>query len=94
MSAAGEFQLFNRRILEYFGKTPEELKSWATSDVVHPDDLSRVIAAFTSSIDTGHVYDIEHRCRRADGPFAVNCLIRTASIPMPGPVTVRGFARG
>ena len=69
MSAAGEFQLFNRQILEYFGKTPEELKSWATSDVVHPDDLSRVIAAFTSSIDTGHAYDIEHRCRRADGVY-------------------------
>jgi len=69
MSAAGEFQLFNRQILEYFGKTPEELKSWATSDVVHPDDLSLVIAAFSSSIDTGRAYDIEHRCRRADGVY-------------------------
>jgi formate hydrogenlyase transcriptional activator len=69
MSAAGEFQLFNRQILEYFGKTPEELKSWATSDLVHPDDLPRVIAAFTSSIETGHPYDSEHRCRRADGVY-------------------------
>src|SRR2546428_6309262 len=69
MSAAGEFQLFNRQILEYFGKTPEELKSWAISDLVHPDDLPRVIAAFTSSIETGHPYDSEHRCRRADGVY-------------------------
>jgi PAS domain S-box-containing protein len=69
MSAAGEFQLFNRQILEYFGKTPEELKSWATSDVVHPHDLARVMAAFTSSIETGHPYDMEHRCRRADGVY-------------------------
>jgi formate hydrogenlyase transcriptional activator len=69
MSAAGEFQLFNRQILEYFGKTPEELKSWATSDVVHPDDLPRVIAAFTSSIETGQPYDMEHRCRRANGVY-------------------------
>jgi formate hydrogenlyase transcriptional activator len=45
------------------------LKSWATSDVVHPDDLSLVIAAFSSSIDTGRAYDIEHRCRRADGVY-------------------------
>jgi formate hydrogenlyase transcriptional activator len=65
MSAAGEFQLFNRQILEYFGKTPEELKSWATSDIVHPDDLPRVIAAFTSSIETEHHY----RYRRADGVY-------------------------
>jgi PAS domain S-box-containing protein len=69
MSAAGEFQLFNRQILEYFGKTPEELKSWAASDLVHADDLPRVIAAFTSSIETGHPYDSEHRCRRADGVY-------------------------
>ncbi|HEY1951070.1 MAG TPA: sigma 54-interacting transcriptional regulator [Bryobacteraceae bacterium] len=69
MNAAGEFQLFNRQLLEYFGKTPEELKSWATSDVVHPDDLPRVTAAFTNSIETGHPYDIEHRCRRADGVY-------------------------
>jgi formate hydrogenlyase transcriptional activator len=69
MNAAGEFQLFNRQILEYFGKTPEELKSWATSDLVHPDDLPRVIAEFTSSIETGHPFESEHRCRRADGIY-------------------------
>jgi PAS domain S-box-containing protein len=69
MTATGEFQLFNRQLLEYFGKTPEEIKKWATSDVVHPDDLPRVIAAFTSSIKTGQPYDIEHRCRRTDGMY-------------------------
>src|SRR6266853_1826048 len=69
MSAAGEFQLFNRQILEYFGKTPEELKNWATGDVIHPDDLPRVIAAFTSSIETGQPYDMEQRCRRANGVY-------------------------
>ena len=68
-NAAGEFQLFNRQILEYFGKPPEELKNWAASDVVHPDDLPRSIAAFTSSIETGQPLDIEHRCRRANGVY-------------------------
>src|SRR5438132_13943547 len=69
MSAAGEVQTLNRQVLEYFGKTAEELKSWATSDPVHPDDLPRVLAAFTRSIETGQPYDIEHRCRRADGVY-------------------------
>jgi PAS domain S-box-containing protein len=69
MSATGEAQLFNRQVLEYFGKSPEELKSWATSDAVHPDDLPRVILALASSIETGHPYDIEHRCRRGDGVY-------------------------
>jgi PAS domain S-box-containing protein len=69
MNAAGEVQLLNRRVLEYFGKTTQELKNWTTTDAVHPDDRSRVIAAFTSSVESGHPYDIEHRCRRADGVY-------------------------
>ena len=69
MNASGEVQRLNRQLLEYFGKTPEELKNWGTTDVVHPDDLSRVLAAFTSSVETGHPYEIEHRFRRADGVY-------------------------
>ncbi len=69
MSATGEVQLVSRQVLEYFRKSPEELKSWATSDAVHPDDLPRVISAWASSIETGHPYEIEHRCRRGDGVY-------------------------
>jgi PAS domain S-box-containing protein len=69
MSPAGEVDRFNPQILDYFGKTPEELKGWAIGDAVHPDDLPRVVAAFTYSITTGTPYDIEHRCRRADGVY-------------------------
>jgi PAS domain S-box-containing protein len=69
MSPSGEVQLLNRQVLEYFGKTTEELKAWATSDAVHPDDLPRVLTTFAKSIETGQPYDIEHRCRRADGIY-------------------------
>jgi PAS domain S-box-containing protein len=69
MSPTGEVDRFNPQILEYFGKTPEELKCWATSDAVHQDDVPRVVDAFTHSITTGTPYDIEHRCRRADGVY-------------------------
>jgi formate hydrogenlyase transcriptional activator len=69
LNAAGEVELLNRQVLEYFGKTPEELRGWATSNAVHPDDLPRVVAAFTHSIETGDPCDIEHRCRRADGVY-------------------------
>jgi PAS domain S-box-containing protein len=69
MSPTGEVDRFNPQILDYFGKTAEELRGWATSDAVHPDDLPRVVAAFTHSITTGTPYDIEHRCRRADGVY-------------------------
>src|SRR5258706_492304 len=58
-TAEGELEFVNQQILDYFGKTLDELKSWATNDVIHPDDVPRVIAAFTSSIETGQPYDIE-----------------------------------
>jgi formate hydrogenlyase transcriptional activator len=69
LSAAGEVELLNRQVLEYFGKTTEELKNWATSDAVHPDDLPRVIDAWRRSIETGQPYDLEFRQRRADGVY-------------------------
>ncbi len=69
LSAAGEVQLLNRQVSEYFGKTTEELKNWATSDAVHPDDLPRVIDAWKHSVETGQPHDLELRQRRADGVY-------------------------
>jgi formate hydrogenlyase transcriptional activator len=68
-SASGEVELLNRQLLEYFGKTTEELKNWATSDAVHPDDLARVIDAWRRSVGTGQPYVLELRQRRADGVY-------------------------
>ena len=67
--ALGEVEFLNRQTLEYFGRTNEELKDWALIGAVHPDDLPRVIEARKKSIETGDIYDIEHRCRRADGVY-------------------------
>ncbi len=69
LSAAGEVELLNRQLLEYFGKTPEELKNWAAGDAVHPDDLPRVIDAWRRSVETGEPYSLELRQRRADGVY-------------------------
>ena len=68
-TAEGKLEFVNRQLLDYFGKTLDELKGWATNDVIHPDDRSHVIAAFTRSIETGQTYDIEQRCRRKDGVY-------------------------
>jgi formate hydrogenlyase transcriptional activator len=68
-TAEGENEFVSQQVLEYFGKTIEELNSWATTGLIHPDDLPRVIAAFTSSLETGQPYDTEHRLRRADGVY-------------------------
>jgi PAS domain S-box-containing protein len=67
--AMGEVEFLNRQTLEYFGRTNEELKDWALIDAVHPDDLPRVIETRKRSIEAGQIYDVEHRCRRADGVY-------------------------
>src|SRR5215467_4015282 len=69
MDPTGEVGFLNNQILEYFGKTREELKDWTQTDVVHPDDLPRVVETFRRSIETGQICNIEMRCRRADGVY-------------------------
>jgi len=68
-AAGGEVEFLNHQTLEYFGRTREELKDWALIGAVHPGDLPRVIGERKKSIETGQPYEIEHRCRRADGVY-------------------------
>ena len=65
----GEVEFVNRQILEYFGKTVEELKQWGTGGTTHPDDLPRVVEIFTRSIVSGEPFEFEVRARRFDGVY-------------------------
>ena len=69
MGPMGEVEFLNRQTLEYFGKTQKELENWSLIGAVHPDDLPRVIEARARSIEAGNVYQVEHRCRGADGVY-------------------------
>jgi formate hydrogenlyase transcriptional activator len=82
MTADGEIEFINRRVEEYFGRTLEDLKSWATSDAVHPDDRGHSGAAWRRSIETGQPYDVDHRLRRFDGVYR---WYHTACFPLREP---------
>jgi len=69
MTPDGALEIVNRPILEYFGKTAEELKEWTSTDAVHPEDLPRVLAAWRQSIESGQPFTDEHRQRRSDGEY-------------------------
>ncbi len=69
MNAAGKVELQNRQILDYTGKSAEEMKNWDTSDAIHPDDLPRVIDAWRRAIETGEPIELEHRSRGVDGVY-------------------------
>jgi PAS domain S-box-containing protein len=65
----GEVEFVNRRILEYTGRTLEDLRQWGTNGTVYPDDLPHVADVFTQSIMSGTPYEIVQRLRRWDGAY-------------------------
>ena len=65
----GEVEFVNRQVLEYFGRTLEELKRWGTADATHPEDLPRAVKHFTHSIASGDPFEFEVRARRFDGVY-------------------------
>jgi PAS domain S-box-containing protein len=69
LSPTGDVQFVNRQIVEYAGRSLEELKDWGTNDTVHPEDLPRVVQVFTASIASGSPYEIVQRLRRRDGVY-------------------------
>ena len=69
LTSAGEVEFVNRQIIEYTGRTLEELKQWGRDDTVHAEDLPHVVQAFTQSIASGTPYEIAQRLRRSDGAY-------------------------
>ena len=65
----GEVEFVNQQVLDYFGKSLEELKDWRTNDAIHRDDLPRALALWTHSVETGDPYQFDQRLRRADGAY-------------------------
>src|ERR1043166_8783575 len=71
MRAGGKIELVNRQILDYFGKTFEELKDWINNDnsIHHPDDYDRAVAGWVHVLEKGQPVDQDYRLRRADGVY-------------------------
>jgi formate hydrogenlyase transcriptional activator len=69
MTPDGQLEYVNRQILDYFGKTVEDLQHWETTDAIHSDDLPTAVAAWRHAVETGTPYEFAHRLRRADGVY-------------------------
>jgi PAS domain S-box-containing protein len=69
MSADGAVESVNRQILDYFGRSLEDLKQWDSTDAIHPEDRSAAVSAWQRAIHTGTPYEFEHRLRRVDGVY-------------------------
>jgi PAS domain S-box-containing protein len=69
ITPTGEVEALNQPVLDYFGKSFEELTGWANSDPVHPDDLPHVTEVRQKALERGETYEVESRHRRADGVY-------------------------
>ena len=56
MTATGGVEFVNQQILDFFGKTAEQLNDWGS--LVHPDDRAGVIELWTRSVATGEPFEV------------------------------------
>jgi PAS domain S-box-containing protein len=60
---------YNRRWHEYCGTTPDAMEGWGWQSVHDPDELPRVMANWTGSIETGQPFEMTFPLRGRDGLF-------------------------
>ena len=67
---SGNLDYVNERVIEYFGRSSEELLRTGWDDVIHPDDVSLMFARWSEALATGDPYESEFRIARAsDGAW-------------------------
>lgn len=67
--ATGEVEYVNKRVLDYTGKTLEDMAALGWTSMLHPDDAERLLDTWLLSIDTGQPHTAEFRLRRRDGVY-------------------------
>jgi PAS domain S-box-containing protein len=69
MTPTCELEFVNRKVLEYFGRSFEELRDWERIGAVHPDDLPLVKASLRRTVEHEEPHEVEQRLRRGDGVY-------------------------
>jgi PAS domain S-box-containing protein len=65
----GRLDFVNRRVVDYFGRTTQEMLEDGWQAVVHPDDLAECLRRWVDALATGEGYEVEFRLRDASGAY-------------------------
>jgi PAS domain S-box-containing protein len=63
----GTVDYYNKRNKEYNGFIVKHDGTWEWSPVLHPDDMQPTVDVWMHALETGDIYQIEHRVQMADG---------------------------
>src|ERR1700682_2370317 len=63
----GSVDFLNQRLLEFTGRSPEDLVGWGWDFVVHPDDLARFVDEWHTALAAGKQMEIERSEERRGG---------------------------
>ncbi len=66
---SGKLDYVNRRTLDYFMRSMDDMIGDNWQGVIHPDDLDECLRRWAYSIRTGEFYETEFRLRRHDGVY-------------------------
>ena len=70
IGTSGEIERVSKPLLDYLGKSQEELRQWAVDDTIHPDDRPGYLQAFERAFAAGDPAEYEAvRIRRFDGIY-------------------------
>lgn len=65
----GSLDFVNQQVIDYFGRSFDDMIGTGWVDLVHPDDVHQTILHWTRSLATGEDYEMSFRLRRADGTY-------------------------
>ena len=67
--ASGAIDYYNSQSYAYGGVKQGDIDGWKWTTVIHHDDLAATLAAWRASLESGNIYQIEHRLRKADSAY-------------------------
>src|SRR5438477_146959 len=65
----GYLDYFNRKWLDFLGKSLEDVCGWRWTESVHPEDVATLVQKWRTALASGEPLEVEARVRRADGSY-------------------------